>query len=84
MSHSITRLSWTIGLAGILVIVAFLLILPPARSAYGNPIDTASTDFPTQATSSFTVALQLLTGGLSQPVYLTHAGDNSGRLFVVE
>jgi len=84
MSHSITRLSWPIGLAGILVVVAFLLILPPARSAYGNPIDTASTDFPTQATSSFTVALQLLTGGLSQPVYLTHAGDNSGRLFVVE
>lgn len=27
---------------------------------------------------------QLVTGGLAQPVYITHAGDGSGRLFIVE
>jgi hypothetical protein len=28
--------------------------------------------------------LQLVDGGMENPVYITHAGDNSGRLFVVE
>ena len=31
-----------------------------------------------------TIALELVTSDLRQPVYATHAGDNSGRLFVVE
>lgn len=31
-----------------------------------------------------TISLSKLTGGLNSPVYITHAGDNSGRLFVVE
>lgn len=30
------------------------------------------------------VALALVTGGLEAPVHLTHAGDGSGRIFVVE
>ncbi len=30
------------------------------------------------------VWLQLIASGLSRPVYLTHAGDGSGRLFIVE
>lgn len=30
------------------------------------------------------LTLQEVTGGLEDPVYLTHAGDRSGRLFVVE
>ena len=30
------------------------------------------------------VQLQLLVAGLAQPVYITHAGDGSGRLFIVE
>ncbi len=30
------------------------------------------------------VALELVKAGLERPVYLTHAGDGSGRLFVVE
>jgi hypothetical protein len=30
------------------------------------------------------VSLMKLVGGLSQPVHITHAGDGSGRLFVVE
>jgi glucose/arabinose dehydrogenase len=30
------------------------------------------------------INLSLITGGLDQPTYVTHAGDGSGRLFVVE
>src|SRR5574341_535509 len=30
------------------------------------------------------VRLQLVASGLNQPVYVTHAGDGSGRLFIVE
>jgi len=30
------------------------------------------------------IQLQLLVAGLAQPVYITHAGDGSGRLFIVE
>lgn len=30
------------------------------------------------------VQLRLVTANLTQPVYLTHAGDSSGRLFIVE
>jgi len=30
------------------------------------------------------VGLQQIVGGLDQPVHITHAGDGSGRLFVVE
>lgn len=37
-----------------------------------------------RATSTFTIDLQLVANGLSSPVYVTHAGDGSGRLFVVE
>src|SRR5512142_1220094 len=30
------------------------------------------------------ISLHPLTGTFAQPVYVTHAGDNSGRLFIVE
>jgi glucose/arabinose dehydrogenase len=39
---------------------------------------------PTSEQSSNVVALGMVTTGLERPVYLTHAGDGSGRLFVVE
>lgn len=35
--------------------------------------------------AALSIALEpIVTGGLDKPVYLTHAGDGSGRLFVVE
>ena len=34
--------------------------------------------------ASFRLELEPVTGGLAQPVLVTHAGDGSGRLFVVE
>ena len=39
---------------------------------------------PVKAQSSLSVSLQPLITGLTQPVYVTHAGDGSNRLFVVE
>ena len=36
------------------------------------------------AQGSLTITLDDVVGGLTNPVYLTHAGDGSGRLFVVE
>ncbi len=42
---------------------------------------------PTQAQSNFTwpeIALVKIVDGLKNPVHITHAGDDSGRLFVVE
>ena len=49
--------------------------LPPARSVVVHPL---------AATAAFSITLNRVTGGLTNPVYLTHAGDGSGRLFVVE
>src|SRR5215831_15084137 len=37
-----------------------------------------------EAQSSLTIALDDVVDGLTTPVYLTHAGDGSGRLFIVE
>jgi len=53
----------------LLGVVAALLMLPKRR---------------VEAQSSLTITLENVVSGLSTPVYLTHAGDGSGRLFVVE
>lgn len=50
---------------------------------------TPGPGIPPSACGSATIAmpqvqLQLLVAGLAQPVYVTHAGDGSGRLFIVE
>ena len=37
-----------------------------------------------RATAAPLVDLQLVTGNVTNPVYITHAGDGSGRLFIVE
>jgi glucose/arabinose dehydrogenase len=38
----------------------------------------------TSRTLAVTLDLQLVTGSVTKPVFVTHAGDNSGRLFIVE
>jgi len=68
--------------------------LPTSRPATDTPSPTAppATPTPTAVTPSPTrfdpqsvnLALEPLVTGLDSPVYLTHAGDGSGRLFVVE
>lgn len=37
-----------------------------------------------EAEGSLSIALDTVVSGLSNPVFLTHAGDGSGRLFIVE
>jgi glucose/arabinose dehydrogenase len=37
-----------------------------------------------QDQESLTIKLEQIISGLNQPVYVTHAGDRSGRLFIVE
>ena len=56
------------------VIRAAVLALAVAASVAGAAAGTPATK----------VGLEQLAIGLNQPVYLTHAGDGSGRLFVVE
>ena len=37
-----------------------------------------------RASAALTLDLQLVTGNVSNPVFVTHAGDDSGQLFIVE
>ncbi|MGE4197758.1 MAG: sorbosone dehydrogenase family protein [Phycisphaerales bacterium] len=53
------------------VLAAGLLLAPAAASAQ-------------VAESSFTVHLQSVATGLISPIFATHAGDGSGRLFIVD
>jgi glucose/arabinose dehydrogenase len=46
-----------------------------------QPVDPCSVRFPTTVPQ---IELQKFADGFTRPVYLTHAGDGSGRLFVVE
>lgn len=50
-----------------------------SQSAYGAPCATPRADHPIPP-----IALQELVRGLKRPVHVTHAGDGSQRLFVVE
>lgn len=68
--------------------LAALILLGIASAACGL-VATPGTGIPPSACGTASllmpqVQLQLLVAGLTQPVYLTHAGDGSGRLFIVE
>lgn len=61
----------------VLILLAFLLLSVPgfaAGAGTGRPIAQALPG----------IRLQRVVTGLEDPVYVTHAGDRSGRLFVVE
>ncbi len=60
------------------------VVLVPSACAISSgvqPTDPCSVQFPTTVPQ---IELQQLATGFTRPVYLTHAGDGSGRLFVVE
>lgn len=62
------------------------VVLIPSACAISSgvqpqPIDPCSVQFPATIPQ---LELQKLADGFTRPVYLTHAGDGSGRLFVVE
>ncbi len=66
------------------VVIAVLLALWPVLSALtlGGPAQAQTCPAPSGAIPP--VKLQLVVGGLSQPLHLTHSRDNTGRLFIVE
>src|SRR5437870_2820327 len=61
---------------------------PPATASSptntGSPTATTPNVVPSGAPAPPKIALKLITKALDEPVYVTHAGDGSGRLFVVE
>lgn len=60
------------------------VVLIPSACAISSgvqPIDPCSVQSPTTVLQ---IELQQIATGFTRPVYLTHAGDDSGRLFVVE
>ncbi|CAG0997334.1 partial Aldose sugar dehydrogenase YliI, partial [Gammaproteobacteria bacterium] len=86
---------WRIGEAGFLAAAAILFLSgvlggSPDRSVMAEPIEprdnpaTIAASTTVVASTAFTIGLELVSGGLSAPVHVTHAGDGSGRLFVVE
>lgn len=52
---------------------------PPAATATTNPLPMIAGRL-----NDLTLGLQTLITGLDEPVFITHAGDGSGRLFIVE
>ena len=54
--------------------------IPPADSPTSSPTITANLP----PLDSLTIHVKAIASGFEHPVYLTHAGDGSGRLFVVE
>ena len=80
----LVRMSVLVGpfLASIVLVLNSPVTWPVWAAANGRASAGRSADVP--ATPPFTIALQPVVSGLSQPVYLTHAGDGSERLFVVE
>ena len=80
---------WRIGKAGFFAVAAMLILSgavgdSPDRSAVAQPIEPRGNPASIAASTAFTIGLELVSGGLSDPVHVTHAGDNSGRLFVIE
>jgi glucose/arabinose dehydrogenase len=62
-----------------------ILALASSARPSANPPEPAAIAQTVDASLSFTITLvPVVTTNLLQPVHLTHAGDGSGRLFVVE
>ena len=65
---------------------------PPARTSTATPEPvTSTTQIPTSTATpppidptTLSLELEQIANGLNSPVFATHAGDGSGRLFVVE
>ncbi|HLF24714.1 MAG TPA: PQQ-dependent sugar dehydrogenase [Anaerolineae bacterium] len=86
MLRPFIRLTTLLTLAGAALTLALLTVAPAtshaAHAAHNDRPALRQARF--AAATPFTINLQLIDNGLSDPVHLTHAGDGSGRLFVVE
>ena len=69
-----------------LALMLGVMALPSTASAVSTTSEAASPAEAVVAASPFAgqVQLRLITSGLASPLYVTNAGDGSGRLFVVE
>lgn len=96
LSPSFTRFSrsfWALPIPAVLVFLAMIASdcsgddtpavtpTPPSTATPGTP--PAATGTPSSGALP-KLALQQVVGGLTRPTFVTHAGDGSGRLFVVE
>jgi len=70
-----------IVLMGSVLIVLLPVACVPSAGQPSQPVDPCGVQFPTTVPQ---IELQRFADGFTRPVYLTHAGDGSGRLFVVE
>jgi glucose/arabinose dehydrogenase len=67
----------TLGLA----VISIILL---SSSIFSNRAFNSSSTLQDQDQERLTISLEQFITGLTQPVYITHAGDGSGRLFIVE
>ena len=73
------------GVRLVLALVVVALVAPaPAAGIPARPGATANAAPGAYDPNAVNVGWAKVAGGLSKPVYLTHAGDGSGRRFVVE
>src|SRR5829696_4910376 len=59
---------------GVLILLVASVLVPGVSTIEG----------PSVQAQGATLGLQQVVSGLNEPLYVTHAGDGSGRLFVVE
>jgi glucose/arabinose dehydrogenase len=57
---------------------------PPPTATSPSPSPSPSAAHPTPGIEVVRLRLEPVASGLEQPVFVTHAGDGSGRLFIVE
>lgn len=68
---------WKVGLAVLLAFAALLILISNVSYAE-TPVS------PNQTSHTQIIELETLASGLTSPVGLTHAGDGSGRVFIVD
>ncbi|MEW6731256.1 MAG: PQQ-dependent sugar dehydrogenase [Acidobacteriota bacterium] len=67
-----------------LIATIFALILLMMTGLLANLLPYKDYPPSVQAQNELTIALEETVSGLENPIYLTHAGDGSGRLFIIE
>lgn len=77
MKKAFTSFPWRVAMILLLAVVGGWLL---GLEAFGRPAATAAP----KLTGWPTLSLTEVVTGLDDPVHITHAGDGSGRLFVVE
>jgi glucose/arabinose dehydrogenase len=75
---------WRLAIAGIIGVGVGLLVGVPLRAVVADYLYMPGDSTAQTLEPNFTVDKQLVADGFELPVYVTHAGDGSGRIFVVE